>query len=112
MKQSIKVTFSIILALCVLTLSGISGIAVTSQENNSSLTPTLCGDVNSDGKITAKDSMLIQRRAVNLVKFSDDQLKTADVNGDGKVSASDALSILRYTVNLKGKYPIGEVITA
>ena len=70
------------------------------------------GDVNGDNKITAKDSMLIQRRAVNLVKFSDDQLKTADVNGDGKVSASDALSILRYTVNLKGKYPIGEVITA
>ena len=56
------------------------------------------GDVNGDGKITAKDSMLVQRYTINLVKFSDDQLKAADVTGDRKVTNKDALAILRYTI--------------
>ena len=59
------------------------------------------GDVNSDNKITAKDSMLIQRYAVNLIKLDDTQLKAADVNGDGKVTNKDALAILRFTIGYK-----------
>ena len=58
-------------------------------------------DVNSDRKITAKDSMLIQRYVINLVQFSDIQLEAADVNRDGKVTNKDALSILRFTVGYK-----------
>ena len=108
MKQSIKVTFSIILALCVLTLSGISGIAVTSQENNSSLTPTLCGDVNSDGKITAKDSLIVLRSTINLVTLNRYQQNVSDVNQDGKVTASDSLEILRYTIGIFGKGNTGK----
>ena len=54
------------------------------------------GDVNSDNKITAKDSMLIQRHAVHLITLDETQLKAADVNGDGRVTNKDALAILIY----------------
>ena len=55
-------------------------------------------DVNGDGKITAKDSMLVQRYAIHLINLSDVQLKAADINGDGRATNKDALSILRYTI--------------
>ena len=64
--------------------------------------------MNGDGKVTAKDSMLIQRYAVNLVSLSDDQQKAADVNGDGKVTAKDALEILRYTIRMSKNDKIGK----
>ena len=65
-------------------------------------TPELkLGDVNNDGKITAKDSMAIQRHTINLKKLDDTLLKAADVNGDGKVSNKDALAILRFTIGYK-----------
>ena len=70
----------------------------------------MLGDVNGDGKVTAKDSLLIQRYTVNLVQFDEDQLKAGDVDGNGKVTNADALNILRYTVKIKGKYPIGEYV--
>ena len=62
------------------------------------------GDVNNDGKVTAKDSMVIQRYTINLVQLTDEQLKAADINGDGKATSKDALSILRFTVgyNVEG----------
>ena len=62
---------------------------------------TKLGDVNGDNKITAKDSMVIQRYAVHLVQLTDDQLKAADINKDGKATNKDALSILRFTVGYK-----------
>ena len=70
----------------------------------------MLGDVNGDGKVTAKDSMLIQRYAVNLVTLSDGQLKAADVNSDGKATNKDALEILRYTINLSKNNSIGSAI--
>ena len=65
------------------------------------------GDADGDGKISAKDSMLIQRYAVNLKKLDDNQLKAADVDGDGKVTNKDAIIILRYTINIDVDYPVG-----
>ena len=59
------------------------------------------GDVNKDGKVTAKDSMLIQRYAIHLAKLDDDQLIAADINGDNRVTNKDALSILRHTIGYK-----------
>ncbi len=66
------------------------------------------GDVNRDGKVTAKDSLLIQRFTVNLADLNDAQKKLADVDGNGKVTNADALYILRYTVKASVKYEIGE----
>ncbi|MEE3449872.1 MAG: dockerin type I domain-containing protein [Acutalibacteraceae bacterium] len=58
------------------------------------------GDVNGDGKITAKDSMTVQRYAIKLAELSEEQFKAADVDNDGKVTAKDALYILRCAINL------------
>ena len=68
----------------------------------------ILGDVNGDGKVTAKDSMLIQRFVINLEKLDNNQQKLADVDGNNKVTNADALSILRYTIKANVKYPIGQ----
>ncbi len=70
------------------------------------------GDVDGDSKVSAKDSMAIQRYTINLTTFGDAQLKAADIDGDGKATSKDAMNILRFTVNLTVKYPIGEKIAA
>ena len=62
--------------------------------------PELYGDINGDGKVTAKDSMTVQRYAIKLATLTDEQLKAADVDKDGKVNAKDALYILRCSINL------------
>ena len=58
------------------------------------------GDVNGDGKVSAKDSMSVQRHAIKLAQLNDEQLKAADVDLDGKVTAKDAMYILRCSINL------------
>ncbi len=76
--------------------------------SGSNVNPTgILGDVNGDNKVTAKDSMQIQRYAVKLISLDEDQLKLADVDGDNKVGNKDALNILRYTIHANVKYPIG-----
>ena len=68
------------------------------------------GDINKDGKITASDSLLLQRYVIGLTKLDDVQLKLADVNGDGKNTNSDCLNILRYSINLNTNSHTGEYI--
>ena len=58
------------------------------------------GDINGDGKVTAKDSMTVQRYAIKLAQLTDEQLKAADVDKNGIVNAKDALYILRCSINL------------
>ncbi len=86
-----------------------SDTSTDSDTDTSKTTPKL-GDVDGDGKVTAKDSMAIQRYTVNLTKFDDNQLLAADTDGDHKVTSKDAMNILRYTVKLNTKYPIGEYV--
>ena len=66
------------------------------------------GDVNLDGKVTAKDSLLAQRYAIKLEKLNDQQLLNGDVNGDGKVTAADAFLILRHAIKAISKFPVEE----
>ena len=68
------------------------------------------GDVNRDGKVTAKDSMMIQQYTINLVKLSDDQLSAADIDGDKKITNKDAMNILRFTINPATKYDVGKYV--
>ena len=70
----------------------------------------LMGDVNLDNKITARDSLLIQRYAIGLESFNDLQLLLGDVSGNNKVSTGDALNILRYTVKLATQSSTGTLI--
>ncbi len=65
------------------------------------LTPTTLGDLNSDGKITAQDSLLIQRVVIGMAKLGKDSTQYADIDKDGKVTNKDALLILRYTIGYR-----------
>lgn len=58
----------------------------------------IMGDLDSDKKITAADSLKVLRLSVGLEDVPEDLLQFADVNGDGSVDSSDALDILRYSV--------------
>ena len=54
------------------------------------------GDVDGDGVVTVDDATLIQRRGVELEKFTELQDKLADVNGDGRVSILDVTCVQKY----------------
>ncbi|MBQ2604989.1 MAG: hypothetical protein II589_08215, partial [Clostridia bacterium] len=68
------------------------------------------GDVNMDHKITAKDSLLLQRGLLKLEKLSKAQFVLGEVNFDGRENNRDALEILRYTIKLHDENHIGEEI--
>jgi len=44
--------------------------------------------------------MTVQRYAIKLAQFTDEQLRAADVDKNGKVNTKDALYILRCSINL------------
>lgn len=58
------------------------------------------GDVDSDNKLTAVDSLRILRASVNLEEITGIAEICADVDNDGKLTSYDALEVLRVSVNL------------
>ncbi len=73
----------------------------SSDKTNNNDVPNMKGDANGDGKVSAKDSLLIQRYALKLAELDAKGYEAADVNGDGKVTAKDALEVLRFTIGAK-----------
>ena len=65
------------------------------------------GDIDGDGKITAKDSLSIARHVVKIRMIAEERLPAADVNKDGKITNKDSLEILRYTINMSKNENIG-----
>lgn len=63
--------------------------------------PSLLGDVNGDGEITASDARLVLRFSAELDVPTEEQAKISDVNGDGTITASDARKILRISAELE-----------
>lgn len=59
------------------------------------LTPTLAGDLNQNGKLDARDYLLLRRYLFGLAELTDEQKKAADFNGDGKVNALDYIGLRR-----------------
>ena len=59
------------------------------------------GDVDMNGKLTIADATLIQRAAIDLVKFSQNQLYLADVNGDSRISILDVTCIQKYLAEFR-----------
>ena len=57
---------------------------------------SLIGDVNLDGKIDAKDYMLLKRHCLKTFTLEDEALACADINGDNKVNATDYLLLKRH----------------
>ena len=54
------------------------------------------GDVNYDGSIDIKDATEIQKYAVDLVTFTDEQMKFADFDFDGKVDIGDVTCMQKF----------------
>ena len=65
--------------------------------------PYEIGDVNGDGKVTAVDSLLVQRAALKLVKLTEEQEYRADVNLERTLDNMDAMIILRDCVGVGSK---------
>ena len=61
---------------------------------------SMLGDVDLDGKITAKDARLALRVSAKLEALDTTRFRAADLNGDGKVTASEARTILRVSAKL------------
>ena len=56
------------------------------------------GDVNGDGSVDTRDSMLILQYLNGIREFTDEQRYEADINGDGSVDTLDAVTIARLGV--------------
>ena len=64
----------------------------------------MVGDVNSDCRVTSKDSLIIQRYVLGLEKdLKKWEKEAADVDGNDKITNADSLIVLRYTLNLVDK---------
>jgi exo-beta-1,3-glucanase (GH17 family) len=57
------------------------------------------GDVNEDGKLTAKDALLAFEYVLGKITLTSCQQSHADANGNGKVTAADALCIFKAVLN-------------
>ena len=57
------------------------------------------GDVNEDGKLTAKDALLAFEYVLGKTLLTSCQQSHADANGNGKVTAADALCIFKAVLN-------------
>ena len=58
------------------------------------------GDVDGDGRVSAKDARLALRISARLENSNESQRSAADADGDGNVSAKDARIILRVSARL------------
>ncbi len=80
MKRPILLCFTLIsLVLCL----NITGFASSVK----------MGDIDGDGKLSAKDARLALRASVELEEFSDAQFFIADVDNNKKITAADARKI-------------------
>ncbi len=59
------------------------------------------GDVNSDGRISNADIVLMERHMLALSILPENQVKLADVNSDGKVSNADIVLVERHILGLE-----------
>ena len=69
----------------------------------------IAGDIDGDGKVTAKDSLKLQRIVIKLDK-TEIALAVADVNGDGRLDNRDSLDILRYSIGLNVNSDVGKIV--
>ena len=58
------------------------------------------GDVNGDGKVTALDSLLVQRASINTIKLDDKQKECAQIYRTEGFGNVDAMVILMYSIGL------------
>ncbi len=71
----------------------------TLYQQNSTITPGLCGDVNSDTRVDILDALQVARYSSGLILFTPNQIACGDVNymTTPRVDILDALLIARYS---------------
>ena len=92
--KKIKSSVSVILAVLILISSLLTGF--------SAFAATL-GDIDSDGKVTSADALMVLQHSVGNITLTSAQIALADINGDKKVNSTDALLILRISTGLDSK---------
>ncbi len=77
---------------------------VSPTETTSVSKEILTGDADSDGRISIKDTTVIQKHLAKLLILDEDALIIADTNFDGKVTISDATKIQKFVAQLIEKF--------
>lgn len=70
-------------------------VALKNSEATISVTSTIKGDVNNDGKVTVADAKWVLQASSGSRTLTAEQITAADVNGDGKVTIADAKWLLQ-----------------
>ncbi len=72
----------------------------------------ILGDVNFDSKVNLKDAIEIQKCALSLLSFDDNQTTCGDVDKNGKIKLLDSIYIQKYSLDIvTGIQGIGESLS-
>lgn len=85
-------------------------MALSVSLSTQAVPPTVLGDADGDGRVTANDTTWIQRFILQMKVSSSFNESAADVNNDGKITVVDVTWIQRWLVGMTIPYPIGKAI--
>ncbi|MBR6822383.1 MAG: dockerin type I repeat-containing protein, partial [Clostridia bacterium] len=61
-----------------------------------SFTLVVLGDINSDGKISILDLVMIRKHLLGIISVKNEFFEASDINGDGKISIMDLVAIRKH----------------
>jgi len=76
-------------------------IKIKTGSEEKEYTIILYGDVNSDGKISSADYIMVKNHIMDVSKLSQLELEFADANKDGKVNSADYVAIKNHIMEVK-----------
>lgn len=83
-------------------LESVTGTDVTDTDvTGTDVTGTnviVCGDVDANGNVDAKDALMILKAAVKKIELTEEQLVLANAYEDENIDAKDALYVLKFAV--------------
>jgi len=71
-------------------------ITVSNGSEQKQYTAIIYGDVNGDGSISILDLLRVQKKLLNSVTLTNDQIIAADNNKDGKITVVDLLRVQKH----------------
>ena len=72
----------------------------------------ISGDVDGDGKISAKDYAMVKRAVIGSFKLTPAQFERADVNGNGRTDAGDYAMVKRHVLGTYVIRPLPPTVIA
>lgn len=108
-KRANRAGLCICLAGLIAVSAGVTSYAVEPSGNDSTL---IRGDVNLDSTVNLKDAIQIQKFALGMIDFNDEQKKCADVDDNDSINLLDSIFVQKYAVGVETEVKgIGEPIT-